>query len=198
MGRDKAWLRLGGETMLHRIVRLALGAAPRVLVVAGSEQALPTSDAWSPSVTRIDDPRPRAGRGPLAAVLTGLEVLVREGVELAYLSSVDAARLTTNHIRTMLERLAKDASLRAVVPESRARDGCIVHGLSGAVRVAPAAIAADDLLREGVLSIRSLYVALDAQRIDVSDLLDPDVVRGCNTPEEWRALTSASPRESGS
>lgn len=191
MGHDKAWLRIGSEHLVQRMARVALGAARWVVVVASPGQALPPLPG---DAVRVDDPHARTGMGPLAGVLTGLETLMRSTVELAYLGSVDAVRVTTEHMTHMLDLLRDDAHHSAVVPETGPLDDGrrIVHGLSGAVRVSVAAATANALLRANTTSIRALYEGLGARRLDVDQLLDPDVVRACNTPEEWSTALAES------
>jgi molybdenum cofactor guanylyltransferase len=184
MGHDKAWLRIGEEHLLQRVVRLSLGAARWVVVAASPGQVLP---ALSGDAVRADDPAERAGGGPLAGVLTGLETLSHSGVELAYLGSVDAVRLTTNHITHVLDLLQAEGHHCAVVPETGPLEhgGRVLHGLCGAVRVPVAVATARALLRSRNRSVRALYEGLHARRLDASRLPDPEVIRGCNTPEQW-------------
>ena len=182
MGRDKAWLEIGDEHLLQRIVRVGLDAVPRVIVVAAPGQRLPRLPT---GVHRIDDPPARAGGGPLAGVLTGLEALAHDSVELAYVGSVDTVRLTTAHICFMLERLDTEAGRTGVVP--CAQDGArrLVHGLCGALRVSVAAVAAGELLHAGERSMRALYARIGAEHLDTAQLPEPRVVEPCNTPEQW-------------
>jgi molybdenum cofactor guanylyltransferase len=188
MGRDKAWLEVGHEHLLQRIVRLARSATRSIVVVASRGQSLP---ALAEAV-RVDDPPDRAGRGPVAGVLTGLEALSRSNVELAFLGSVDSVRLTTAHVVHMLELLQAETDHHAVVPETARDDGSIVHGLSGAVRVLPAIAAARALLRSSQgPALHTLYEALSSCRVPADRLPDPGVVRGCNTPEQWYEALAA-------
>jgi molybdopterin-guanine dinucleotide biosynthesis protein A len=182
MGRDKAWLRVGHETLVQRVTRVARGAARWVVVVAAPGQRLPALS----EVRRVDDPPSRVGGGPVAGVLTGLEALARIDVELAYLGSVDAVRLTTRHVTFVLDLLQDDPTLDAVVPETRGPDRRIVHGLSGAVRVRAALATASALELSGRgAAMRTLYERLSARRLRTNDLPDPSVLRACNTPEQW-------------
>ena len=64
MGRDKAALPFGPETLLTRVVRAAQEVAADVVVVGDTAQAMPAG------VRVVGDPVPRLG--PLAALATGL------------------------------------------------------------------------------------------------------------------------------
>lgn len=187
MGRPKAWLPLGDETLLHRVARIATSVCERVVVVASPGQSLPP---LPPGAVRIDDPPERAGGGPLVGAQTGMRGLAEHGADLVYIGAVDGAWLTARHIEAMLGALEADSDLHAIVPltASGGADGrTIVHATSGAVRLVPAQHAAHALLGADQRSLMALFDGLDARRIAVADLPDPDVVRPCNTPAEYEA-----------
>lgn len=193
MGRDKAWLRIGGEHLLHRVARISLEASPRVVVVASPGQALP---ALPGGAERVDDPPERAHRGPLSGLLTGFEALAPSRVELVYLGSGDAVFVTAAHIHHLLDLLRDDRGSPAVVPQTLPPEGGkrTLHGLSGAVRLPLAREKAAALIGSGERSVRTLYECLGTRRLDVTSLPDPRVVRGCNTPEQWaEALAELAP-----
>src|SRR5271163_1843080 len=81
MGKPKAWLPIGGELMLPRVVRLLAEAVTPIVVVAALEQNLPPL----PGEVRIvrDDEK---GRGPLQGLAAGLAAL-HGSAEAAYASS---------------------------------------------------------------------------------------------------------------
>src|SRR5262245_46114604 len=70
MGRPKAWLPIGGETMLGRVVRLLGEVVSPLVVVAAPGQELPP---LPPGVTVVRDPE--RGRGPLQGLAAGLPAL---------------------------------------------------------------------------------------------------------------------------
>ncbi len=74
MGRPKAWLRLGSETLLQRVVRRLEPVASPLVVVAAEGQDLPDL-AGKARVVRDRVP----GQGPLEALRTGLEALDGSG-----------------------------------------------------------------------------------------------------------------------
>lgn len=67
MGRDKATLVFGKETLLQRVCRLTAATAHPIVVVAASEQQLPN---LTPDVLVIRDRFP--DQGPMGGLLTGL------------------------------------------------------------------------------------------------------------------------------
>lgn len=189
MGTPKAWLDLAGEPMLHRVTRLVGAACPVVVVVATAGQPLPPLPQ---GVVRVDDPPDRSGGGPLVGAATGLDALVEVGADIVYLGAVDAAWLTTAHVVAMLDALAGDRTAMAVVPETGpSPDGTrIVHATSGAVRLPVGRDTATALLRSGQRALGRLYDGLAARRIAVGSLAEPDVVRSCNTPQDYEAARS--------
>src|SRR5262245_64205843 len=85
MGRPKAWLPFGPETMLGRVVRLLGEVVSPIVVVAAPGQDVPAVPA---DVLIVRDPE--RGRGPLEGLAAGLAAL-RERVDAAYASSWDVA-----------------------------------------------------------------------------------------------------------
>ncbi len=186
MGRPKAWLPLGEETLLHRVAAVAGSVCSVVVVVAAPQQSLPP---LPPGAVRVDDPPALAGLGPLAGALTGLHSAAERGADLVYLGAVDGAWITARHIDAMLGVLAASPDVDAIVPETAA-DGAgrrIVHATSGALRLAPARDAATALLGADQRALMRLYDRLGARRVAVATLPDPDVVRACNTLAQYEA-----------
>lgn len=187
MGRPKAWLELGGETLLHRVVRVVGIACPLVVVVASPGQSLPALPAGA---RRVDDPPELVGNGPLVGALTGLGAIADlDGAELVYIGAADAAWIDAAHVAAMLDVLAEQPATLAVVPETGPLpDGTrIVHATSGAVRMPVARDTAAALVRAGQRALLRLYDGLAAQRIDVASLVHPEAVRTCNTPDDYEA-----------
>ena len=69
MGRAKAWLPFGEETMLQRIVRILRTIVDPIVVVAASGQEIPPLPA---DVLIARDPED--GRGPLQGLAAGLDM----------------------------------------------------------------------------------------------------------------------------
>src|SRR5262245_44208050 len=84
MGRPKAWLPIGGKTMLQRVVRVLHEVVSPVVVVAAEGQDVPPLSA---DVEIIRDEQ--ADRGPLQGLVTGMRAL-KNRVSIVYVSSCDA------------------------------------------------------------------------------------------------------------
>lgn len=197
MGRDKAWLLVGGQPALLRVIAAGRDAGVDEIVVVGSRgQLLPP---LPPGVTRVDDPAERTHEGPLSGLAAGLERLAARGVALACLAACDAVWLSPAHVRFVLERLRASPEHDAVVPEDAPTPEVpeaperrrVLHPLCGAVRVAPASRAAGALLLAGQRAARALVLALSALPLPVAALPEPRVVEACNTPEQWAAVVAA-------
>lgn len=200
MGRDKAWLAVDGRPALSRVVAAGRDAGvDRIVVVGSPGQPLPP---LPPGVTRVDDPAERTHEGPLSGLAAGLEALAADGVALACLAACDAVWLRAAHVRFVLARLSASPEHDAVVPvdaptpdDPEGERG--LHPLCGALRVAPACLAARALLRGGQRAARALVLALSPLRLPVAALPEPRVVRACNTPQEWAAAVAALREETG-
>jgi molybdopterin-guanine dinucleotide biosynthesis protein A len=185
MGRPKEWLDLGGVPLLRHVVDVVRECCPTVIVVGSSGQELPP---LGEGVLRVDDPPERAHRGPLTGIITGLRTLCSRDATLAYLGSCDSVWLTRAHVDFVLATLAGSPDLDAVVPtEDR---GAHVHTLASAVRARVALAAAEMLFDAGERKVASLFARLETCRVPVEQLPDPRAVTTCNTPGEWRAVSS--------
>ncbi len=188
MGRDKAWLPFGDETLLARTVRLVATTIPHhnIVIVAGPEQELPSLPT---DVRLVRDMAP--GRGPLPAMLAGLLDLP-ETVDAAFVTGCDAPLLLPTVIDWMFWRLslapAADAPdyYDAVVPFDGAHlhPLCATYRTSCRVGVAAAAMA-------GVTSLHGIVQngMIRARRVSHDEIrrIDPelDSLVNCNTPEEY-------------
>ncbi len=182
MGRPKADLPFGDETMLQRVVRIVGGVVGPVCVVAAPGQSLPRLPETA-LVARDHE----AGLGPLAGIRAGLQVL-SDHVDAAYVSSCDVPLLQTRFVERLTESLG-DAEL--VVP----RDGTYHHPLAAVYRTS---------LVDRVTSLldadrRRPYFLVeesDAQVVDVEELreVDPELrsLRNLNTPEDHAAALAAA------
>lgn len=189
MGKAKEWLDRGGTPLLRHVVDVIRGCCPTVLVVGSPGQELPS---LGPGILRVDDPPGRAHQGPLAGIVTGLHALSDQEAALVYLGSCDSALLTQAHVEFMLATLAGDNQLDAVVPVD-GPDGR-VHTLASAVRAPEALVTAEKLFNEGERKVTSLFTELRTCHVPVAQLPDPRAVTTCNTPAEWRAISSDSGR----
>lgn len=177
MGRPKAWLTLQGETLLHRVVRLASTAADPVVVVAAAGQALPELDD---SVILVRDPIPDLG--PLQGLAAGLAALP-PSLELAYAMAVDAPFLDPAWIGRLVDLIGDHDAATPRIEERR-------HPLASLYRVRPAREAAQSLLDEGGLRLTALVDRLRARDVSADELrlVDPGLrsLRNLNTPADYR------------
>lgn len=181
MGRSKALLPFGPETMLQRVVRLLGSVVQPIVAVAAADQVLPTLPA-SVIITRDE----REGRGPLEGLRAGLKALPPE-VEGAYITSCDVPLLVPGFVAQMLD--LTDGFDIAVMEV----DG-FAHPLS-AVYCRTTLPYIEDLLARDRLRPAFLFDAVRTRRITAAEITsDPDLrtLRNLNTPEDYqRALADA-------
>jgi molybdopterin-guanine dinucleotide biosynthesis protein A len=175
MGRPKAWLPFGEETMLQRVVRIIRKVVDPVVVVAAPEQDVPSLPAEVRIVRDEEE-----GRGPLQGLLAGLIAL--EGkVDAAYLSSCDVPLLQPAFIQRMIDMLGDRAIAVPVV------DG-YPHPLAAVYQLAVRPDV-EDLLAANRLRPAFLFDALPTARISSEQLIDVDPqslsLRNLNTPEDY-------------
>lgn len=183
MGVDKALLPIHGQPLLLWVIRQLLSEVDTVIVVARLGQVLPT---FPQNVLVTYDPQARERTGPLGACLTGLEIAAQHDLDRCFLSACDTPRVTGAHVRWMFDQLGEED---AVVPS----DGEHLYGLSAVVRTSAARRAAEAAWLDGQRALRHLFLRMKSRVIELEHLPEPDAVRGCNTPEEWAALTAESP-----
>jgi molybdopterin-guanine dinucleotide biosynthesis protein A len=177
MGQPKAWLAVGPERMLQRVVRLVGSAVGPVVVVAAPEQELPPLPE---SVAIVRDPI--AGRGPLQGLAAGLAALP-DAVELAFASATDAPFLQPAWIGRLRD-LIGDADL--AIPFV---DG-YHHPLAALYRRATVLPAIEELLRTDRLRPIFLIERVCARIVAADELrpIDPALasLRNLNSPEDYR------------
>lgn len=173
MGRSKADLPFGDETLLERVVRILGAVLNPVIVVAGPTQVVP------PGMIVVHDTE--AWAGPLAGLANGLAAL--RGAEIAFATGCDCPFLTPEIIGTMTDNC----------PSS----GAAVANFGGAIQPLPAAYhvgsrhVAATLLARGERSLRSLLDGIAISHISESRmrLVDPDLAAFAplNTPLDYEA-----------
>jgi molybdopterin-guanine dinucleotide biosynthesis protein A len=200
MGRDKAWIPFGEEAMLQRMVRLLSEAAPaqNIVVVAGANQRLPN---LPPDVQIARDEQ--SNQGPLPAVSAGLRLLLKKGVNAAFVTACDFPLLKPEFVTWLLDALevrqpTEGQAYRAVVPGDSER----LHPLSAAYSCScsealNAAVAGADSIRASNslhAALRSGLIELQCVPVDELRRIDPQLhsLKNCNTPEDYRqALAEA-------
>ncbi len=111
MGRPKAWLPFGEETLLARTLRRLAPAAEHLIVVAAAAQALPPWDAaLGDRVTVGRDPVP--AEGPLRGLAVGL-ALAERWARRAFVCATDVPFVSHEYVRA-LDALAQGYELTLV------------------------------------------------------------------------------------
>ena len=174
MGTSKALLPFGPETMLQRVVRLLGEVVAPTVVVAASDQQLPT---LPPDVIVTRDER--EGRGPLEGLRAGLKALP-ERVDAAYVTSCDVPLLVPGFVRQMLD-LARgyDVAVMEI-------DG-FTHPLSAIYRRSTLPYV-EDLLAHDRLRPVFLFEVVRTRRVRPEEMTaDPDLrtLRNLNTREDY-------------
>lgn len=172
MGRDKAALPFGPETMLARVVRAVQCVADDVVVVGGSRQRLPDGVRVMPD--------PVEGLGPLAGLATGLAAM---SGGRALLLACDMPLLVPALLQRLLD-LAGDADACVPLVEGVPMTTCAVY----ATRLLPRAQAH---LGQGTRSLRALLDGVSVRWVTADQLrdLDPELLSfwDCDTPEHYHA-----------
>jgi molybdenum cofactor guanylyltransferase len=175
MGKPKAWLPIGGEIMLPRVVRILSEVVAPIVVVAAPEQDLPPlPDA---AIIVRDGAR---GRGPLQGLAAGLAAL-QGRCEAAYASSCDVPFLRPAFVRRVIELLGDK---QICVPYV----GGYHHPLAAVYRVG-VLDAVQKLLAENRMRPVFLFDAVPTRFVQADELCDVDPgfesLRNLNTPEEY-------------
>jgi len=177
MGRDKAALPFGPETLLARVVRLVQTVADDVVVVGHTTQSLPDG------VRVVNDPV--EGLGPLAGLATGLADVRGDRTLLL---GCDMPLLAPALLHRLLA-LAGDADACVPLVDGVPMTTCAVY----ATRVLPVA---QEQLAGGMRSLRALLEGVSVRWVTADELRDADQdllsFWDCDTPERYEtALTRA-------
>lgn len=177
MGRPKALLPFGAETMLQRVVRILSDAVRPVVVVAAPEQTLPSL----PSEFTIVRDEVR-GRGPLQGLAAGL-LAFRDDVDAVYVSGCDVPFLKPDFIRRLVALLG-DAAV--CVPKVGGR----FHPLAAVYRTNLLG-EVNRLLAQNKLAIKSLLDEVSKRVVSEAELTDVDEtlqsLRNLNNLEDYEA-----------
>ena len=177
MGRPKATLPFGAETMLQRVVRLLGAVVSPIVVVAAREQSLPPlPDAVS--ITRDE----REAKGPLEGIRAGLSALPAS-IDAAYITSCDVPLLVPAFVERMIELMGDhDIAVMEI-------DG-FPHPLSAIYR-RDTLSHVESLLAGDRLRPVFLFDAVRTRRVKPEEMtaVDPELttLRNLNTPEDYRA-----------
>ena len=186
MGRPKAWLPFGGETMLERVVRLLSEVVHPIVVVAAPDQEVPPLHEGV-LLTRDEE----KGNGPLQGLSAGLQALSGK-VDAAYLSSCDVPLLRPAFIRRMLNLLEEHSICVPYV------DG--FHHPMAAVYRTRIVDKVNELLANNRLRPVFLFETVSTRLVESHELLDIDPslqsLRNLNTPEDYEQALSDFKSES--
>jgi molybdopterin-guanine dinucleotide biosynthesis protein A len=178
MGRDKAALPFGDETMLERVVRRTREAVADVVVSAGPDQEIPAGLV----VVRDGE----AGAGPLVALARTLPELPWD---LTLVVACDMPLVEPRLLRALFECIGDS---EACIPrlDGTARPTCAVY------RTVPAARRAAALVSEGERRLQALGSRL-VTIVPPEPILraaDPELRSfiQCNTPDEYRRALAES------
>lgn len=181
MGRSKALLPFGPETMLQRVVRLLSEVVRTIVIVAAADQELPSLPQEA-LVTRDE----HEGRGPLEGLRAGLKALP-DDVDRAYVTSCDVPLLVPAFAQQMFDlSVGYDAAVMEI-------DG-FTHPLS-AVYARSTLAPIEQLLANDRLRPAFLFELVKTRRVRPEEITaDPDLrtLRNLNTREDYeRALAEA-------
>lgn len=186
MGRSKAWLPLGSEFLLQRVVRLVATVAHPIAVVAASGQDLPELPG---EIAIVRDAV--AGRGPLQGLATGLASLP-DSSPLVYATATDVPFLEPRWISRLVE-LSDGHDL--VVPFV----GGYYHPLAALYRKSAVLPAIEALLREDRLRPTFLVEALKTRVVGEAELRNVDqklgTLRNLNFPADYEQALREAKRE---
>jgi molybdopterin-guanine dinucleotide biosynthesis protein A len=183
MGRSKAWLPFGPESLLQRVVRLVSSVAAPVVVVAAPEQSLPPLP--EPVMLARD---PVSGRGPLQGLATGLAAMPR-AIELVYATATDVPFLQPAWPLKLADLIQGH---ELALPSCLGYD----HPLAALYQRAPALIAVEEMLRGNQLRPVKLKDRLRTRIVGEAELrsVDPELqtlINLNNFAEYLRALKLA-------
>ncbi len=177
MGRSKAMLPFGPETMLERVARRMGEAVGPVVVAAAPGQALP---ALPPMVRVVCDRL--ADRGPLEGIRAGLAALGDE-VEAAFVAACDVPLLLPEFVGRMI---ALSAGYDAAVPHVDGRDQPLLAVYRPVVLPHVEALLAADRLRPAFL-----FDEVRTRRVGADELtaVDPELasLANVNTAADYLA-----------
>jgi molybdenum cofactor guanylyltransferase len=182
MGQDKAFLRLGGRTLLARALELAGAVAGSVCIVGGAKKFA----SFGPVVEDV-----YAGCGPLAGIHAAL---ARTCTDLNLIMAVDLPLLQLCFLNFLI---AQAIETTAVVVVPRGGGGlqplCAVYHRSFAE-------VAERSLRAGKKKIDLLFTEVETRVIEPEELarngFSGEIFRNLNTRRDWEEARLQLPAES--
>jgi len=179
MGRDKASLPFGPDTLVARVLRLLREVTPDVIVVAREGQSLP--DLLDAPVVRD----PAEGLGPLAGIAAGCAAIRGER---AFVAACDLPLLKSALVRRLFD-LSDGHDACVPVIDGFAMATCAVYSR----QAGPAAAA---LLASGESRASALLERLHTRLVGPDELrqADPHLesFQDCDTPDHYAAALQAA------
>lgn len=172
MGRPKAWLPIGTETMLERVVRQVGAAVEPVVAVAAVDQDLPAVD-----VEIVRDALPE--RGPMQGLLAGLQAL-QGRVEAAFVASCDLPFLEPRLICQLIDLLGERV---ACVPRVKG----FLHPLTAVYRIEIIDIV-QRLLNEDRRAMTAIFDAAPTRIVEAEEIVEVHSFRNINDPHQYEAI----------
>jgi molybdopterin-guanine dinucleotide biosynthesis protein A len=170
MGSDKAFLRLGDETLLDRVLKSAHAVAGDVRIVGDAKKFA--------AFGRVVEDVIR-DRGPLGGIHAAL---VSSATELNLMLAVDLPFVRSEFLEYLLLR-ARESTAMVTVPQA----GGGLQPLCAAYRRGFAEVA-EQSLRQGTNKIDLLFAAVETRVIEEDEWtrsgFSTDMFRNLNTPEE--------------
>lgn len=185
MGRDKAFLTLGGSTLLERALAVARYVSQEVTIVGQREKFAVYENV-------IEDIYP--GQGPLAGIHAALS---GSAFELNLMIGVDTPFLDPKFAQYLVDQARTSGAIvtlpvtSVVSPESRVPRSRIPPGTQPlcAVYRREFASVAENALRQGRNNIIPLFAGVTTREIGDQEMrklaFDPRMFDNLNTPEEW-------------
>ncbi|MEU6995802.1 NTP transferase domain-containing protein [Streptomyces sp. NPDC046465] len=187
-GADKPGVRVGGRTLIDRVLAACSGAGTTVVVAAPRPTARPV--VWA-----REEP---AGGGPLAALAAGLRCTSAERVVVL---SADLPFLGERTVRRLLTALGESGADGVVLTDPDGRDQPLVAayrrdalcreiaGLAGLAGLTGLAGLAEE--RERARALTGLPLRLLVARLELSRVADPVAAFDCDT---WDDIATARAR----
>ena len=172
MGKDKAFLELGGRTLLSRALELARSVAETVAIVGDGNKFFPLGRV-------LDDVYP--GQGPLAGIHAAL---AGSDAALNLMLALDIPFIEKDFLRYLLSEASRGS---AVVTVPKTGDHwqplCAVYRRDFAAT-------AEDALRRGKNRIDPLFAKVETRVVDQDEMLRMNFLesmfRNLNTLEDWK------------
>ena len=185
MGRAKAWLLLGGETLFARSVRTLSPVVSGIVISAAPGQELPPVGV---PYQRVDDAVP--GGGPLPAMAGALRCAAGQGFSDAFVQAVDMPFVSSKLVEYCFTQLRADD--QAVIPVARG----VRQPLCGVYRTQVGG-AAELMAASGERSLQRLLDSIANRLLTQEDWgpIDPEgrSFRSINTPQDYAALLGETP-----